>query len=41
MAKPKPIPDENSRNIEEMVIPQDKKDEVLNELRHILWNGTP
>ena len=28
--------DENSRNVEEIVIPPEKRDEILNELRQIL-----
>ena len=34
--KPKPVPDENSRNVEEKVIPPKKREEILNELRQFL-----
>ena len=34
--KPKPVPDENSRNVEEMVIPPENREEILNELRQVL-----
>ena len=36
IVKPKPVPDENSRNIEEIAIPPDKIQEILNELRQVL-----
>ena len=39
--KPKPVPDENWRNIEEIVIPPDKRQVILNALRQVLLNGTP
>ena len=35
------MPDENSRNFEEIVIPPEKRQEMLSELRHALQNGTP
>ena len=38
IVKPKPVPDENSRNIEEIIIPPEKREEILNELRQELWN---
>ena len=31
--KPKPVPEAISRNIEEIVIPPEKRQEILNELR--------
>ena len=33
-------PDENPRNVEEVIIPSEKRDEILNELRKLLkrWN---
>ena len=31
--KPKPVPESISRNIEETVIPPEKRQEILNELR--------
>ena len=31
--KPKPVPEAISRNIEETVIPPEKRQEILNELR--------
>ena len=34
--KPKPVPGENSRNVEEIVIPPEKKQEILNESRQVL-----
>ena len=36
IVKPKPVPDENSRNVEEIVIPPEKRQEILNELRQAL-----
>ena len=36
IVKAKPLSDENSRNTEEMVIPPEKREEILNELRQIL-----
>ena len=29
-------PDANSRNVEEIIIPPEKREEILNELRHVL-----
>ena len=29
-------PDENPRNVEEMIIPLEKKEEILNELKQVL-----
>ena len=34
--KTKPVIDENSRNVEEIIIPPEKREEVLNELRQLL-----
>ena len=34
--KPKPVPDENSRDVAEIVIPPEKREEILNELRQVL-----
>ena len=34
--KPKPVPDENSRNVEEIFIPPENREEILNELRQVL-----
>ena len=38
--KQKPVIDENSKNLEEIVIPPEKREEILNELRQVLkkWN---
>ena len=36
IGKPKPVPSENSRNIEEFVIPTQKRQEILNKLRQTL-----
>ena len=38
--KPKLLPDENSRNVEEVIIPPEKREKILNELRQVLykWN---
>ena len=40
IAKQKPVIDENSKNLEEIVIPPEKREEILNELRQVLkkWN---
>ena len=35
IVKPKPVPDENSRNVEEMVIPPEKRQEISNVLRQV------
>ena len=34
--KPKPVPNENSRNAEEIVIQPEKKQEIWNKLRQVL-----
>ena len=34
--EPNPVPEENSRNFEEMIIPPEKREELLNELRQVL-----
>ena len=34
--KPKPVFDENLRDFEEIIIPQEKRKEILNELRQVL-----
>ena len=34
--KPKPVPDESSRNGEEIIIPLEPREEILNELRQVL-----
>ena len=34
-AKPKPVSDENSRNVEEKFIPPEKTEEIYNELRQV------
>ena len=34
--KPKPVSDENLRDVEETVIPPEKREEMLNELRQVL-----
>ena len=36
IVKPKPLPAASSRNIEEIVIPLEKRQEMLNELRKVL-----
>ena len=35
IAKPKHVTDENPRNIEEIIIPPEKREEIINEMR---WN---
>ena len=40
IVKPKPAPDVNSRNDEEIIIPLEKIEEILNELRQVLQSGT-
>ena len=40
IVKPKANPDENSRKFEEIVIPLEKREEILNELGQVLQNGT-
>ena len=34
--KLKPVPDENPKNVVEIVIPLEKREEILNELRQVL-----
>ena len=34
--KPKPVPDAKSRNVEEIVVPPEKRQKILNELRQVL-----
>ena len=34
--KQKPVINENSRNVEEIIIPPEKKEEILRELRQVL-----
>ena len=36
--RPKPLPDENSMNAEEIIILLKKRQEILKELRQALWN---
>ena len=36
IGKPKPVPDENSRNVGEIVIPPKEREEIFNELRQVL-----
>ena len=36
IVKLKPVPDENPKSVEEIVIPPEKKEEILNELRQVL-----
>ena len=36
IAKPKHVTDENPRNVEEIIIPPEKTEEILNELRQAL-----
>ena len=38
--KQKSIPNENPRNIGGIIIPSDKREEILNESRQVLLNGT-
>ena len=33
---PKPLPGENSRNVEEIIISPEKREEILNEFRQVL-----
>ena len=40
IAKPKPMSYENSRNVEVIIIPSEKREEILNEFRQVLQNGT-
>ena len=34
--EPNPVPEENSRNFEEIIIPPEKREELLNELKQVL-----
>ena len=34
--KPKPVPDNNSRNVEEVIPPQQRRQEILNKLMQVL-----
>ena len=36
VVKPKPVPDINSKDVEETLIPPEKREEILNELRQLL-----
>ena len=36
IVKPKHVIDENPRNVEEIIIPPEKREEILNELRQLL-----
>ena len=36
IAKPKPVSDENLRDAEEIIIPPEKREEVLNKLKKLL-----
>ena len=36
IGKPKPVPDKNLRNVEQIIIPPEKRKEILNELRQVL-----
>ena len=36
IVKQKPVIDENSRNVEKIIIPPVKREEILNELRQVL-----
>ena len=36
IVKPKPAPDENPINVEEIVIQPEKRDDILNELKQVL-----
>ena len=40
ITKRKPVPDENSGDVEEIIIPPENREEILNELRQVLKNGT-
>ena len=39
IVKPKPVSDENLKDAEEITIPPEKREEILNELRQVLKNG--
>ena len=36
IVKPKFVPTENSRNVEKIIIPPEKREEILNESRQVL-----
>ena len=36
IVKPKAVPDDNSRNVEEIIIPSEQREEILKELRQVL-----
>ena len=40
IVKPKYVINENSRNVEELIAPPEKREEILNKLRQVLkkWN---
>ena len=40
VAKPKPVIDEDSRDVQKIIIPSERREEILNELREIFqkWN---
>ena len=40
ITKPKPVPDENFGDVEEIIIPPENREEILNELRQVLKNET-
>ena len=40
IVKPKLVPEANSRNFEQLIIPPEKKQEILNDLRQSLSNIT-
>ena len=39
IVKPKSAPGVNSKNVEEVLIPSEEKQKILNELRQVLQNG--
>ena len=40
IVKKNPVIDENSRNVEEIIIPPEKREEILNKLGQVLKTGT-
>ena len=36
MVKPKPVSDDNLRDLEEIIIPQEEREEILKDLRQVL-----
>ena len=38
--KTRPVINENVRNVKEIIIPLEKREDVLNELRHVFLNRT-